>query len=59
MERVIPHAINQFGGALYVPNGKVAAFADLQRADVGAKAEIHTIMGELVKQGVAVIMISS
>ena len=27
--------------------------------DVGAKAEIHTIMGELVKQGVAVIMISS
>ncbi|MBB6465660.1 ribose transport system ATP-binding protein/rhamnose transport system ATP-binding protein [Aminobacter lissarensis] len=27
--------------------------------DVGAKAEIHTIMGELVKQGVAIIMISS
>jgi rhamnose transport system ATP-binding protein len=27
--------------------------------DVGAKAEIHGIMGELVKQGVAVLMISS
>ncbi|MCR4266148.1 sugar ABC transporter ATP-binding protein [Nitratireductor sp. ZSWI3] len=27
--------------------------------DVGAKAEIHTIMGELVKQGVAILMISS
>jgi rhamnose transport system ATP-binding protein len=27
--------------------------------DVGAKAEIHTIMGELVKRGVAIIMISS
>ncbi|PVB62858.1 sugar ABC transporter ATP-binding protein [Labrenzia sp. 011] len=27
--------------------------------DVGAKAEIHSIMGELVKQGVAIIMISS
>ena len=27
--------------------------------DVGAKAEIHTIMGELVRQGVAILMISS
>ncbi|MGE0281910.1 MAG: sugar ABC transporter ATP-binding protein [Rhizobiaceae bacterium] len=27
--------------------------------DVGAKSEIHTIMGELVKQGVAILMISS
>ena len=27
--------------------------------DVGAKAEIHTIMGQLVKQGVAILMISS
>jgi rhamnose transport system ATP-binding protein len=27
--------------------------------DVGAKAEIHTIMGELVSQGVAILMISS
>ena len=27
--------------------------------DVGAKAEIHTIMGELVKRGVAILMISS
>ena len=27
--------------------------------DVGAKAEIHSIMGELVKQGVAILMISS
>jgi rhamnose transport system ATP-binding protein len=27
--------------------------------DVGAKAEIHGIMGELVKQGVAILMISS
>jgi ABC-type sugar transport system ATPase subunit len=27
--------------------------------DVGAKSEIHAIMGELVKQGVAILMISS
>jgi rhamnose transport system ATP-binding protein len=27
--------------------------------DVGAKAEIHTIMGELVRQGVSILMISS
>jgi rhamnose transport system ATP-binding protein len=27
--------------------------------DVGAKSEIHSIMGELVKQGVAILMISS
>lgn len=27
--------------------------------DVGAKAEIHTIMGELVSQGVSILMISS
>jgi rhamnose transport system ATP-binding protein len=27
--------------------------------DVGAKAEIHSIMGQLVKQGVAILMISS
>ena len=27
--------------------------------DVGAKAEIHSIMGELVKRGVAILMISS
>ena len=27
--------------------------------DVGAKKEIHTLMGELTSQGVAVIMISS
>jgi rhamnose transport system ATP-binding protein len=27
--------------------------------DVGAKAEIHAIMGQLVKQGVAILMISS
>ena len=27
--------------------------------DVGAKAEIHAIMAQLVKQGVAILMISS
>ena len=27
--------------------------------DVGAKKEIHTLMGELTRQGVAVVMISS
>ena len=27
--------------------------------DVGAKAEIHTLMGELAAQGVAIVMISS
>ena len=30
-----------------------------QGVDVGAKAEIHKLMGDLVKQGLAVIMISS
>ena len=30
-----------------------------QGIDVGAKAEIHALMGELVEQGVAIIMISS
>ena len=30
-----------------------------QGIDVGAKAEIHSLMGELAQQGVAIIMISS
>ncbi|HEU4930938.1 MAG TPA: ATP-binding cassette domain-containing protein, partial [Pyrinomonadaceae bacterium] len=30
-----------------------------QGIDVGAKAEIHTLMGELAEQGVAILMISS
>ncbi|HEU4391421.1 MAG TPA: sugar ABC transporter ATP-binding protein [Blastocatellia bacterium] len=30
-----------------------------QGIDVGAKAEIHTLMGELAEQGIAIIMISS
>ncbi|HSE22818.1 MAG TPA: ATP-binding cassette domain-containing protein, partial [Pyrinomonadaceae bacterium] len=30
-----------------------------QGIDVGAKAEIHTLMGELAEQGTAIIMISS
>jgi rhamnose transport system ATP-binding protein len=30
-----------------------------QGIDVGAKAEIHSLMGELVEQGVAILMISS
>jgi ABC-type sugar transport system ATPase subunit len=30
-----------------------------QGIDVGAKAEIHALMGELAEQGVAILMISS